>query len=291
MIIVRVGVEMRPVPDPLYGVTVDDVTKLTDIAQSLQNLSHFPTTRVVFDPGMTPTDYSAAITAMLPYSYIVGQPVDSSEFTQYTTQQYHDRFAQYLSSSLADQVDIWEVGNEVNGNWLGSYQSVNDKIYDGWKQVNTAGKRSMLTLWYNPNCAGSGEIDLITFSQQYVPNDMRNGLDYITISYYETQCNNYRPSAEALTSLFDQLHALYPNSKLVFGEVGLPSPVRKSTYNTAVSIINYYYALKITTPGYVGGYFWWNYVEDMVPYSIQPLWTVLDAALQTIQIPCAEAGC
>ena len=32
-------------------------------------------------------------------------------------------------------------------------------------------------------------------------------------------------------------------------------------------MINYYYGLNISTPGYIGGYFWWHYYEDMLPYT------------------------
>ena len=78
-------------------------------------------------------------------SYIIGELVDSSDMTRYTRQQYHDRTAQYLSA-LGNQVDIWEIGNEVNGKWTGEYSGVSAKIYDAWQQVHAAGKRTELTL-------------------------------------------------------------------------------------------------------------------------------------------------
>jgi hypothetical protein len=75
----------------------------------------------------------------------MGELVDSSHVPRYTLQQYHDRTAQYLSA-LGNQVDMWEIGNEVNGNWTGAYSDVSAKIYDAWQQVHAAGKRSELTL-------------------------------------------------------------------------------------------------------------------------------------------------
>jgi hypothetical protein len=49
----------------------------------------------------------------------MGELVDSSDMILYTLQQYHGRTAQYLST-LGSKIDIWEVGNEVNGNWTGT---------------------------------------------------------------------------------------------------------------------------------------------------------------------------
>ncbi|MGB9645499.1 MAG: hypothetical protein WCB44_10310 [Stellaceae bacterium] len=283
---------MRAVPDPLYGVTVDDFSNVTNIVNSSTNLSHMPTTRIVFDYDQAPSAYTSAVSRIEPVSYIMGELVDSSDMTRYTRQQYHDRTAQYLSA-LGNQVDIWEIGNEVNGKWTGEYSGVSAKIYDAWQQVHAAGKRTELTLWYDAGCSnGPSELDPIAFTNQYVPADMRNGLEYVTVSYYETQCNNIRPSAATLTTFFDQLHSLYPNAKLGFGEIGFPNKVGSNT-SVAESMINYYYGLNISTPGYIGGYFWWYYYEDMLPYTTKPLWQTLNAAISSMPgtPPNAGRGC
>ncbi|HWZ66444.1 MAG TPA: hypothetical protein VNW89_01305, partial [Stellaceae bacterium] len=121
--------------DPLYGVTVDDVSNVTNIVNSSTSLSHMPTTRIVFDYGQAPSVYTSAVSQIEPVSYIMGELVDSSDMTRYTLQQYHDRTAQYLSA-LGNLVDIWEIGNEVNGDWTGAYSDVSAKIYDAWQQVH-----------------------------------------------------------------------------------------------------------------------------------------------------------
>jgi hypothetical protein len=122
-----------------------------------------------------------------------------------------------------------------------------------------------------------------------VPADMRNGLDYVIVSYYETQCNNIRPTAATLTTFFNQLHSLYPNAKLGFGEIGFPNKVGSNTAG-AKSMINYYYGLNISTPGYIGGYFWWYYYEDMLPYTTKPLWPTLNAAFSSMPVTPPNGG-
>ena len=62
---------MRAVPDPIYGVTVDDVSNVTNIVYSSANLSHMPTTRIVFDYGQEPWGYTSAISRIEPVSYII----------------------------------------------------------------------------------------------------------------------------------------------------------------------------------------------------------------------------
>ncbi|QQR52680.1 hypothetical protein IPG36_00955 [bacterium] len=269
---------MRAVPDPLYGVTADDVSNTAAIIASSQHFSHLPTTRIVFDENTTPSDYTTAVNALQPYTYLLGELSDSEYMAAQTVQQYHDRTASFLAA-FGTKIDIWEIGNEVNGDWTGPYTDVAAKITDAYHQVAAAGKRSELTLWYNPGCAGSArELDPVSFANQYLPSDVKSGLTYVTNSYYETQCNNYRPTAAVVTTLMQQLHAIFPNSKLGFGEIGLPNPATANTLSKAQDIANYYYSLNINLPYYIGGYFYWYYAEDALPYTTKPIWQTLNTA-------------
>jgi hypothetical protein len=56
--------------------------------------------------------------------------------------------------------------------------------------------------------------------------------------------------------------------------------VRRHTIAAARSLISYYYGLRIRLPYYAGGYFWWYYAEDCLPYSRKPLWSALRAGFQ-----------
>jgi hypothetical protein len=98
---------------------------------------------------------------------------------------------------------------------------------------------------------------------------MKKGLDYVFVSYYEDDCNNYQPNWQRV---FDSLHVIFPFSMLGIGECGTVYADRKETY------INRYYRMDITTLNYVGGYFWWYYKQDCVPYT-KYLWGVIDRAM------------
>jgi hypothetical protein len=77
---------------------------------------------------------------------------------------------------------------------------------------------------------------------------------------------------------------LYPHARLGFGEIGMNAPATSRTIRRATSLMRYYYGLPIRLPYFAGGYFWWCYAEDCVPYASRPLWSAMRSAFQ------AEAG-
>jgi hypothetical protein len=271
----------RALPSPLYGTTVDDVSNVTSTVAGMQNLPQTPTTRLYFDVSEPASYYTAAINALRPVSYIMGELLDSSDETSISTSAYNTRVNSYLAA-FGSKVDLWEIGNEVNGNWTGSYPTVSAKLTEAYNDVSAAGKSSALTLYYNVGCGdGSSELSPLAFSSKYVPASVRDGLSYVLLSYYQDDCNGIRPSAATWTAYFQQLHALYPNAKLGFGEVGLNNPVKSKTLTSAESMVSYYYGLSLNLPYYAGGYFWWYFKEDCLPYTSKPLWTSLAHGFST----------
>jgi hypothetical protein len=270
---------MRLLPDPLYGLTLDDVASLSSITDSLTHLPKMTTARIVFDEGTSPGNYTQAVQTLQPVTYLMGEILDSEYVKTVSISGYQTRTANFLKA-FGNQVDLWEIGNEVNGEWLGTTSDVVAKISGAYNVVSQAGKRTALTLYYNPNCWSSPSHEMLPWTQKNIPTAMKTGLNYVLISYYEGDCNNYRPSVTELTQVFEQLHQIFPNAKLGFGEVGLANPVRSTTMTKAQSIMNYYYGLDIPVPGYIGGLFWWYGAEDLVPRS-KPLWTTFANAIQS----------
>jgi hypothetical protein len=272
----QAAVTPRVLPARLYGVTVDDIEALTPVLASLRALPQMPTTRVVFDEGMSPGYYAKALDQLRPHSFLLGQPFDSTQLEAAGTSAYRSRFATYLKA-LGGKVDIWEVGNEINGNWTGPYPTVGAKITDATNQVKAAGGRTALTVWYNHGCGnGPDELDPLPWSKKYLTAATRAKLDYVLVSYYEDDCGFRRPSAATWTAYFKQLRALYPNARVGFGEVGHAEPVRNTAERTRMAaLIKYYYTLPVDLPYYALGGFYWNYVQDMIPHQGNALWATL----------------
>jgi len=260
---------LRSVSEPLYGVTIDGITPLKKIINSITALPKKMTVRVVFDEWVPAQAYTDALKALYQDSYIMGEILDSFYVKDYSLQQYHDRVTEYLDAH-GDKVDIWEIGNEVNGEWLGDPDDVVIKIEDAYHLARSRGYRTALTLYYNEGCWKHSWEDMFNWVETRLTAEIRAGLDYVLVSYYEEDCNNLKPDWQ---SVFDRLGQLFPQSKLGFGEVGTSRRSKKAAY------LKRYYGMKIDHPRYVGGHFWWYFRQDMVAKT-KPLWSTLETVLK-----------
>ena len=64
-------------------------------------------------------------------------------------------------------------------------------------------------------------------------------------------------------------------------EVGVTDKNGQDVTDPAVAgpYLQKYYGMAITEPGWVGGWFWWYFAEDMVP-DTKPMFSVLSAAMK-----------
>ncbi|MFN3402474.1 MAG: T9SS type A sorting domain-containing protein [Cytophagaceae bacterium] len=246
----------------VWGVTIDDISGLSAITTSLSSHCKKMTTRIVFDEWMPATYYSTAVNQISNVSFIMGELLDSYYVKDYTVNQYLDRTTEYLNA-FQNKVDIWEIGNEINGEWLGNNADVVAKMKGSYDLVKSRGKKAAITLYYNHDCWARSSNEMFTWSKNNIPQYMKDGLDYVWVSYYEDDCNNYQPDWQ---QVFDKVHAMFPNAKIGLGECGTTVTSKKQSY------INRYYSMNITTPNYVGGYFWWYYKQDCVP-NTKSYWT------------------
>jgi hypothetical protein len=271
------GAAMGAVPAPIYGLTLDSTDDLPAIIATLKGFSRKMTVRIVFDEGMDPADYREAVNQIHKVAYILGQPADSSCVKDYTLGQYAARFSRYLKA-FAGQVDLWEIGNEVNGNWLGPPTEVAAKTWAAYDIVRAAGQKTVLTLVFNegedcavsPQCAEAPQYEMYSWVERYVPGRMKRGLDYVLFSYYPENSPQFKPDWE---NEFAKIGRIFPTSRLGFGELGT-----EGTEVQKAALIDEFYPMRIGHPRYIKGCFWWYARQDMVPRT-KPLWRVLDRAM------------
>jgi hypothetical protein len=253
---------------PVFGVTLDRVTRPERLAASLGALPERPTTRVYFDTHEPAAYYRPALTQIHPVSAVMGELLDSSQEKAISTDALRARVQEY-TSTLGGLVDVWEIGNEVNGNWTGPYETVAAKLAESYEVVDAMGGQTALTLYANafgPEHCGDGESELtpVQFSERYVSRAVATGLDYVLLSYYPTECGGRLPSSADVALQLEALHSVYPNAALGFGEVGLPRPASRKTLAEAETIMRWAYSLSPALPYYVGGYFWWYGYQDIL---------------------------
>ncbi len=249
--------------EKIYGLTVDDGwyedVSLEEIVLSLKNLKKKPTVRIVMSKDTGVSEYIEIFEKIHDVAYIMAQPVDSYEMNLYEDEKdYRTRFTEAYEY-LGDYVDIWEIGNEVNGEeWIKQDNTlVANKITAAYKEIKSKGKKTAITFYYeNPEY----ERDMFEWIRTYLPDEIREGVDYSFISYYEDENEGYIPDWKAV---FAELEELFPNSKLGIGECG--NIAKDADEKSKIRMFNKYYSMPDYSSSYVGGYFWWNYVEDCIP--------------------------
>ena len=239
--------------DKVFGITIDDTTKLSQIVTALSGFKNKPYCRIVFDE-VPATDYRNAVDQIKQVAYIMGLPFDSTYVPDYNEAQYAARMTEYLDE-FEDDVAIWEFANEINWKQTGPTATVINKITDAYNQVVARGKKTAITFLMNYQCYESADREIWTWIDANLPTSIKNGVDYALLSYYEEDCE-YLPSN--WTSEFNKLASRFPNSLLGFGEVGTTT-TNKNNYATK------YYNLAVTTPNYISGCFWWYFAEDAIP--------------------------
>jgi hypothetical protein len=291
------------VPAPIHGVTVDDSSDIRNAAYlpkllaSLNHLSVTPTSRIVYTPGnkegyFPASSYLDATAQIRGAGPVLGQPVDSFYMKCFTPAEHLSRFKDYVST-LGKVVDIWEIGNEINGEWLfgstgkcvpkatvsaTSQADVVTKMTEAYDYVKSQRKVAELTLYYNSPCGRPDANEMFTWVNANIPARMKTGLDYVLVSYYERDCGGHRPDWQ---KLFTQLAAIFPNSKLGFSEFGW-SDTKPSDYAEVKDLIRRTYAVHPNVPNWVGGGFYWEFAIDMVPYdpAAGSMWAAIDTALK-----------
>ena len=66
---------------------------------------------------------------------------------------------------------------------------------------------------------------MFTSAQANVPDRMKQGVDYVLISYYEEDCNDLKPDWNAV---FQKLALMFPKARLGFGKVGTSKAADKA---------------------------------------------------------------
>lgn len=258
--------------DRVYGVTIDNINDIDEITESLNQLSVKPTSRIVFDSQKHPSYYNEAVLKIHDVSFVMGEILDSYWFNNFSVKQYEDRVREYIEA-FTDKVDVWEIANEINGEWLGNTDTVVKKMTDAFTIVNREGKTTAITFYYNSECYGKPENEMFRWINENVTQYMKDNLNYVFVSYYEDDCDNIQPDWQRV---FDSLHVIFPNSKLGIGECGTKIKRKKELY------MNKYYNMDISTPNFVGGYFWWYFKQDCVPYT-KKLWSVLNRIFDKVK--------
>lgn len=123
---------------PLYGVTTEMVSNRGTLNQKLSTFDKRPTTRIVFQDGEPASTYAEAVNQIRAHSYVMGELLDSTALEQISVQDNRARAQEYVSA-FGNKVDIWEIGNDLNGEWVGTPADTNARAEAAFSVVKGAG--------------------------------------------------------------------------------------------------------------------------------------------------------
>lgn len=194
---------------------------------------------------------------------IVGQPCDSFYDKRVSTGQYLSNLKKCVETF--PEIDMWEVGNEVNGSWLSP--QIGDKIKISTKWLKEQKKATMLTVIWTLNTVSSSE-SIFNWIDDNVPDDVRNNIDVIALSQYQEMS----PMGMAYDQAYTTLSKCFPKAKVAMGELGYwiegqtfywaydeKSPLEKAKQ----TVCGQYYRASLGYKNSVGGCFWWTFCLDM----------------------------
>lgn len=288
----------RELPTTWRGVTLESVRRLGAVADALQHHRLRPMARLVFQDGTGPDDYVAAVRRLHPDTYLMGEILDSSAVRGVTVRQYRARTRAFVER-FGRKLDVYEIGNELNGEWLGRPKTIDAKVAAAYDVVEREHAdldlRSAITLnyWPSHDCYAQPWEATLPFARQ-LPARVRHGVDFVLLSFYETACSpRAHPSVRQFARTLNALKSLFPGAQVGLGEVGaqgradgLPhDPTLAEKKRIAERYLGMHDALRARVgPRYVGGYFWWYYTQDAVPWD-RPgsLWPTLERLFATMR--------
>lgn len=211
----------------------NDLNKLLDRIDGLGTPG--VTVRVVFQPDTSPLSYKCILTEFKRRNYqVMGLIFDSDALARYdfindspapvdctgyddTQHDYKARVKCYVET-LNSKVDVWEAGNEVNGEWADKgcvkdrhdncisnitegkdknnrpaiskpdASKVVEKIKYAIDQTEPTGKPIALTLIHQPDCTSWNGYEMFDWFDRVAP--LLPRIKYLLVSYYEDNCND-----------------------------------------------------------------------------------------------------
>jgi hypothetical protein len=330
-------------PQIIYGITIEDTEDPAQIVATIRRIREAThsriAVRIVIDPKHDLNDerYKArieaikgegvTIMALLADSHDLHELKSNSDFDPMDVSKYRRRIEKALTL-LGSSIDVWEIGNEINGEWSGWKEKTDKNATQDWEKAN-AGKREKsrqwvynqikaaydvlqpankcmaVTFYYNDDQQGhscwpnprelsdGSKYEMLTWiNDHFTDKEMRDHIKYIFISYYEnTECRkllsgNLNIDATRFSNIFRLLSEKFAKADVGFGEFGPECEYEegcaysdeskrnrlcKQCTDDIKNFIQRYYRsyhdelLRRQTPRFIGGYFYWYGLQDMIP--------------------------
>ncbi len=271
-----------------WGVTIDRTDNYTSVLDSVAALVAGTDARmyvrIVFDEFVPAADYGPIVSYAQGLGlHVVGEILDSAAMDQYTLAEFQARVVEYVDGLPG--VEVWEIGNEVNGEWLGGDVDAKIEYAAAYVKQVDPDDTTLLTLFWQ---IGTGEPASAVFdwAAAHVSPGLLGNVDVIGLSIYVGTA----PLGLAFDQVVGRLLAMYPDQQFIISETDYWATDTTNVWwwrsqeapGTTVrrQFLRQMYRAALGYDRSLSGVFWWNYCTEMDPGG--DLWNALRALIECV---------
>jgi hypothetical protein len=278
--------------DARFGLTLDDglLKRLGDVDWIADSISHSGTNwvRLVFAPNPRDFSYGAAA-SFNEYDSVVkalkkrrlkilGGVLDTAQWPRTLTPEIYAARVKNLAARYAGEVDAWEVGSELNGDWLGGARAplASDQVFAVFSAGAAAARAAdpkaelVATLYSWEETAPDRAHSLSGWLAAYAPKGFGRDVDLVGLDVFPED----NPAGLGLERAFDSLAAALPETRVFLSAFGYVEEDKLKGYwwltpddvdGARKDLILLYTAGSCAMTRSVCGGFWWQTLDQMLP--------------------------
>lgn len=209
---------------------------------------------------------------------IMGCVLDTAQWPRTLTPEAYAARTSNLVLHFSRLIRSWEVGSELNGDWLGGARQ--PLGLDAVFKIYTAGAaavkkaepslETVATLYWWDSTAPDYDHSLEGWLKRFVPEGFGKNLDVATVSLWPED----NPVGMAFERPFELLHEALPDKRLMLGSFGYVEREALKGYwwldpadvdGARKDLVILYTAAACAMPRSLCGGFWWQTLEQMLP--------------------------
>jgi hypothetical protein len=227
------------------------------------------------------TEYDAAVAALAARKiHIMGSPLDSTMWPRAMEPRLAAARTRNLVLHFRDSIRSWEVGSELNGNWLGGVRhplpedvvarSVGEAAAEV-KRIDPA-LETVATLYWWEGTALDDVHPTFAWLRRMAPKGVFRQIDVVGLDVYPDE----NPMGLSFDTAFRKLHRALPDKRLMLGAFGYVEGTSLEGYwwlddkdvdGARKDLVILYTAAAAAAPKPLGGGFWWPTLSTMMPDS------------------------
>ena len=209
---------------------------------------------------------------------VLGAILDTAQWPKTLTPRAYAERVKNIVLHYKGQVSSWEIGSEINGDWLGgaSEPLSLDQVFQIYSAGAAAAKEfdpateTMATLYWWEATAPDRAHSLSDWLRRYVPKGFGDSADVIGLELYPED----NPVGMALERAFDTTADAAPRRKLMLSSFGYVEKDRLKGYwwlapndvdGGRKDLLILYTVASCAMRGSVCGGFWWQTLDQMLP--------------------------